>query len=108
MSSNFLLIIFIHFSPRFLAMGVGNVMEWYGEYCIDCIDVFALLAMPVKVAPSQNGILRLKMSLVKYEISIADFAIFGALADVIGAVLFPVDTASKQLLKGLGESRDHY
>lgn len=33
---------------------------------------------------------------------LADFAIFGALADVIGAELFPVDTASKQLLKGLG------
>lgn len=33
-----------------------------------------------------------------------DFAIFGALADVIGAELFPVDTASKQLLKGLGKN----
>ena len=33
-----------------------------------------------------------------------DFAIFGALADVIGAELFPADTASKELLKGLGES----
>lgn len=35
----------------------------------------------------------------------ADFAIFGALADVIGAELFPEDTASKQLLKGLGGLR---
>ena len=33
---------------------------------------------------------------------ILDFAIFDALADVIGAELFPIDTASKQLLKGLG------
>lgn len=35
---------------------------------------------------------------------VVDFAIFGALADVIGAELFPVDTASKQLLKGLGKN----
>jgi MHS family proline/betaine transporter-like MFS transporter len=47
------------FRKKFLAMAVGNAMEWY------------------------------------------DFAIFGALADVIGEELFPEDTEQKALLKGL-------
>ena len=69
-------------------MGVGNVMEWYGKFKLKKAIFNAVKAVNVHV------------SLLPY---VADFAIFGALADVIGAELFPSDTASKELLKGLGK-----
>lgn len=69
-------------------MGVGNVMEWYGKFTSNdssfCVEIA-------------------KINMTSLLLSIVDFAIFGALADVIGAELFPSDTASKELLKGLGK-----